>query len=580
MHRDVHPRNILIDEQTDSPRLIDFGFAIRIDRAGILESDIRNDVADTALSLYEVITRDLALRHRKEGYPSLSLILDVDTWVCHPEVHLDHDVKVFRQTLERWLDHRKSLLSVRSYQDCLKKIRAQFGMPPPPMKTGRGTSNTAGPRMNPVRRKTDWDALGLYQVPWQRPAQNHEDRFTLGSGIVNSSEDFDSYSYSVFDWDQRCDYVVSGELPPGTLGSELEDAALARIARATGDSIRKLPASRWWLDLDFEFQSEGLDIPPPMDVRLTPFHTRLADCPTIKHLPTIKRTQLVEIERMIPSTDICYYTTSGSDKVWNGIQYSYIASSGRIIVDEVDRRVVGFTTSYIPGRNLSANQLMQVVDDLTIKDGVQHGDIRPRNVLLDHEQDCVKIIDFGQAHRTGQFGQFEYRETYYQDDAVGLAFSMYEIMTRDESLRNDSDNDRTLHTIMGQSEWQLHRDVRLDCSVQDIRGALSDWIRDRKERTYKDWRDCPEPIPEVPGSPDKADEPMSSTKHKPEGGGEGKHPSMSHKFMNGDGDIYLVKWLRPESSKRLTDAVYLADGELLEGPLEPVQTATPRTLLT
>lgn len=60
----------------------------------------------------------------------------------------------------------------------------------------------------------------------------------------------------------------------------------------------------------------------------------------------------------------------------------------KIVLDELEGRVVGFTSSYVPGGNLEENksrvfklkwlkQLIEVVDLLNLRHGIVHQDIAP-----------------------------------------------------------------------------------------------------------------------------------------------------------------------------------------------------------
>lgn len=66
----------------------------------------------------------------------------------------------------------------------------------------------------------------------------------------------------------------------------------------------------------------------------------------------------------------------------------------RIVLDDFESRVVGFTTKFIPGGTLVDNlsiplrfewiqQLTQLVDYLNLELGIMHQDIAPRNLLID-----------------------------------------------------------------------------------------------------------------------------------------------------------------------------------------------------
>lgn len=123
--------------------------------------------------------------------------------------------------------------------------------------------------------------------------------------------------------------------------------------------------------------------------------------------------------------DIWYFKTQNSAKNWRAVKYycirmtqemiwqelhlwkslpkhPLIADFDRVVVDEVEERVVGFTTAYIPGGTILENpprvfkfewleQLISVVDDLNLKYGIAHRDIHSRNIMVDAEKDSIKI---------------------------------------------------------------------------------------------------------------------------------------------------------------------------------------------
>ncbi|CVL09176.1 uncharacterized protein FMAN_15440 [Fusarium mangiferae] len=87
MHQDIAPRNLLIDESTDSIMLFDFNFAARRDCPSPGEGEEyvedRNDIKGVIFTTYEIITQDNSLRnipHEDQNVNNL-----VSKWVKHPE---------------------------------------------------------------------------------------------------------------------------------------------------------------------------------------------------------------------------------------------------------------------------------------------------------------------------------------------------------------------------------------------------------------------------------------------------------------------------------------------------------------
>jgi serine/threonine protein kinase len=76
----------------------------------------------------------------------------------------------------------------------------------------------------------------------------------------------------------------------------------------------------------------------------------------------------------------------------------------RVVLEDVESRVIGFTTKYIPGGILDNSklpfrfewiqQLTQLVDFLNLDLGIMHQDIAPRNLLIDPETQNILLFDF------------------------------------------------------------------------------------------------------------------------------------------------------------------------------------------
>jgi hypothetical protein len=134
---------------------------------------------------------------------------------------------------------------------------------------------------------------------------------------------------------------------------------------------------------------------------------------------TLTSLRLIEVDRLGPTGDLVRYTSGGKttdavfkyalmeqhlEKVWNELHITQALTGhpslvpfDRTILDEVQSRVVGFTTLFVPGGDLKENntipfrfswlqQLAAVVDDLNIQYGIMHQDIAPRNLLIDTKE--------------------------------------------------------------------------------------------------------------------------------------------------------------------------------------------------
>lgn len=141
--------------------------------------------------------------------------------------------------------------------------------------------------------------------------------------------------------------------------------------------------------------------------------------------------------------------------------------------------------------------MVAVVDELNLNLGIAHQDIAPRNLLIDEEADSIKMFDFNFSVRIGEPGYAESR-----NDIKGIIFTIYEIITRDETLRAVRHEKQNVLEIE-QKEWVQHPDVRLDHPVSEFRKVLREWSEKRRRgkqiTTYTeapnfiDWPDTPQP---------------------------------------------------------------------------------------
>jgi serine/threonine protein kinase len=186
--------------------------------------------------------------------------------------------------------------------------------------------------------------------------------------------------------------------------------------------------------------------------------------------------------------------------------HPHIVPFDSVVLDPHTHGIVGFTTRYIPGGTLHANnatkrpfrlgwlrQLLSAVDDLNCRYGVMHQDIAPRNILID-ERDNLRILDFDDAIMIGK----DY--TPDLDDAKGVVFTLYEIITLDEHFRELPHKQQDPEVVLTMETWAKHPDVKLDADVAEFRAVLGEWVAQRKAReffqpteTWVRWTEMPEP---------------------------------------------------------------------------------------
>ncbi|CAJ0545112.1 Ff.00g085850.m01.CDS01 [Fusarium sp. VM40] len=250
---------------------------------------------------------------------------------------------------------------------------------------------------------------------------------------------------------------------------------------------------------------------------------------------TVRRDELEELNRLGPDADLVAYPPGPKGaakkavfKYYFMLQYARmswkemslwmrlprhpnIVPFDRVVVDELEGRVVGFTSSYVPGRNLEENksrvfklkwlqQLIQVVDDLNLKYSIAHQDIAPRNLLVNESTDSVMLFDFNFAARinfpTPDEGEY-YSE--HRNDVKGVVFTTYEIITQDNSVRSVSHESQNLDNL--RAEWVKHPEVELDHPVASYQILLQEWQKRRARNTHPAYPDRPSSAIDWPSMP-------------------------------------------------------------------------------
>ncbi|KEY72987.1 hypothetical protein S7711_04655 [Stachybotrys chartarum IBT 7711] len=315
-------------------------------------------------------------------------------------------------------------------------------------------------------------------------------------------------------------------------------------------------------------------------------------------IESIRRDKLEELERLGPDVDLVGYPPCAgtvAKKVvfkyyflWHYAQRSWdemnlwmrlprhpnIVPFDRIVVDELQGRVVGFTNEYFPGGTLEErkgcifqlkwlHQLVQVVDDLNLRFSIAHQDIDPRNLLLDESTDSVRLFDFNFAARINKSpmdGAQGYREA--RNDIKGVIFTVYEIITRDNSLRSVSHEEQRLWDL--EKEWTKHPDVKLDHAVKDYQLALQEWqtrreaapgaaaLREAPEAI--DWPQRPKPPPKVISAKDFQGNPTSFTV-------EGWYENRQDIWSRGG---QVLNWERPPQSRVDKKTRLLVTGQAID----------------
>lgn len=331
-----------------------------------------------------------------------------------------------------------------------------------------------------------------------------EQRFiSEGQNYLSPLEDLDPATETycnVWDWDQLRMIKIKGTAKIFPPEEDLEVPLLAQFADYLSPKVRAVSVDDDGLITEVSTDPEEDET---FYVAYLPFSTTesLHDCRTIQY------SKLQELDRLGAGVDLsAYRDESGvSHKVafkfnpwekirrrimaWNELNlhkslppHQNILPFDRVVLEDVESRVIGFTTEYIPGGTLKDSsrpfrfewlqQLTQLVDFLNLDLGIMHQDIAPRNLLIHPETQNILLFDFDWA-ASGKKDLMKGR-----DDVSGVVYTLYELITGDGSFAAIPHWERSMETVQNISEWVCNRE--LDSEVSTFRNFLNEWVMTRR----------------------------------------------------------------------------------------------------
>ncbi|KAG7285179.1 hypothetical protein NEMBOFW57_009800 [Staphylotrichum longicolle] len=331
-----------------------------------------------------------------------------------------------------------------------------------------------------------------------------------------------THQVQLYDADSRRPIVVTIPNPDGPEPPDHDpefDLAMLKAMRILGTHLNNLPPE--CVAISANETGELLDV--YRDITLAGHYFPLAEygLPPAVAAGTVLRSELTEIRRLSLGVDLVEYadgsravfkyTTLRPVALWAELQilarlpqHPHLALLDRIVLDELTAsRVVGFTIKYVAGETLDKSesgglfklkwlkQLLRTVDDLNLKHGITHQDIARRNLIVDPATDDLVLIDFNVSCRVGTVRQGEKNpegKWGERDDVKGVLVCVYDIITRDPSLKDTGQPPFYAYMLQQLNEkdflepakWIKHPDVQLDHGVAEFYFVLMDWVRKRR----------------------------------------------------------------------------------------------------
>ncbi|KAJ5352686.1 hypothetical protein N7452_001660 [Penicillium brevicompactum] len=391
--------------------------------------------------------------------------------------------------------------------------------------------------------------------------------FSEGQGYFGPREDPVTETHcNVWDWDQLRLIKVKGTAKLFPPEEDVETSILAQFADFLSPEVRAITVNDDGL-------LTGVSTDPEEDDTFFIGYLPLSLCQSLADCPTIYLSQLRELDRLGPGVDLMLYNDQRVAFKFNPLgmprrlQMSWkemnllsklpphpnLIRFDRIVLEDVESRIIGFTTKYIPGGTLADSkrpfrfewlqQLTQLVDDLNLEYGIMHQDIAPRNLLID-ETDNIILFDFDWA-ANGKEGLMDNR-----DDVSSVVFALCEIITNDTHFSSIPHWDRNIDMVLN-IEWTCRRE--LDSDVSKFRNFLSEWVATRIDRAMERYLNAPKWFtwPDLPTPPDYS-VPFELGRTK-DGEIVWQTGQRSRRIALGKGQ-YCFQWERPPQSRLMKEA--------------------------
>ncbi|KAH7396168.1 hypothetical protein BKA66DRAFT_438126 [Pyrenochaeta sp. MPI-SDFR-AT-0127] len=305
---------------------------------------------------------------------------------------------------------------------------------------------------------------------------------------------------SVWDWDQLRMVKVKGSAKLFPAYEDVEVPVLAKFADSLLPEVRAVTVDKDGLLSDISTD------PEEDDTEFVPY-LPLSEVESLADARTVKYSKLQELDRLGPGVDLSSYedefgsprrvafkfNTLGKPRMlqmaWDELHvlktlppHPNLVPLDRVVLEDAESRVIGFTTDYIPGGTLEnplipfrfewLQQLTQLVDFLNLDLGIMHQDIAPRNLLVHPNTQKLLLFDFDWV-ACGKKGLLDGR-----DDVTGVVFTLYELITNDTHFTSIPHWERNMEMVQSIPKWPCSR--KLDADVSRFRDFLNAWVATRR----------------------------------------------------------------------------------------------------
>ncbi|KAI1391809.1 uncharacterized protein F4822DRAFT_436029 [Hypoxylon trugodes] len=375
-------------------------------------------------------------------------------------------------------------------------------------------------------------------------------------------------TWHIVDWDQRRTIAV-------TMDEEQEDESIS--IEHSKKYINNLGPDVYAIHLSPDGSLVSTSTDPKDDATFSMYYPPFEKVRWPIKTSGVLRSELLELKRLGANVDLVSYTPKSKKgsppaspkkvvfKYYFHSQFTYgfwnemnlwmrlsgdrnIVPFDNIVLDEIKRGVVRFTSTFIPGdtvqTNMSRGFKLEWLRQLT-------RDIAARNLLVHPKTDNLLLFDFNFSGRLGEFDGMK-----AENDIKGVVFTLYEIITCDYKPREVPPQEQDPEVLQRLDEWVKHPDVTLDHPVSEYRSVLNEWAKKRQERKQiARFDEASDPIsrPKIPDPP--------PTEANSVGSSQMERVWTNSRYGRGT-DPKVIDWERPLWVKLEPESRVFANGEV------------------
>ncbi|KAM5448549.1 hypothetical protein MaudCBS49596_005343 [Microsporum audouinii] len=167
LHRDITPRNILIDPAMKDLKVFDFNTAMNINEQSVMTAAL--DVDSVIFTVYAALTKDDQFIDTRIIERDVSQVEKMEEWKLQIPLEDGIDISAYRKYLSEWAAIRRTTKTIKHLSEATEPISLSGYIPPTPVTVH---DEVNGDYQTTIRPRKDAEKAGDYVTRWERPAQH------------------------------------------------------------------------------------------------------------------------------------------------------------------------------------------------------------------------------------------------------------------------------------------------------------------------------------------------------------------------------------------------------------------------